>query len=105
MGGAKRARDCSPGTLALGGRPSGGRNDDLFYINSLAFTRSTARTRHAEMVRQFCTGEAVCKALRVERQHADVPFVPFGDQTLVEVFMALLQIGSLPRVADNVEQK
>src|SRR4051794_28058721 len=58
-----------------------------------------------EMVGKLGPGEAQGKALRVERPHRSVPVLPFGDETLVDVGMAILEVGTLHRILHDIEQE
>src|SRR5690242_9754125 len=93
----QRLGRCSwvPGS-ALKGRPG---TTAEFFRSLLWFSTD------AEMVGELRPGEAAREALRIERQHGGVPFVPLRDKPLVHVPVALLQIGSLHRVLRHIKQE
>src|ERR1700730_3629476 len=59
----------------------------------------------AVVVGELLAGERVGKALGDFRAHQRVPRSPLGDDSVVDVLMALLKIAALERILDHVEQE
>src|SRR5262245_35231333 len=57
------------------------------------------------MVGIATAGEIFRKAGCSLRQHLGVPVVPGGDELVVEVLAALLHVGALKGILDNIEEK
>ena len=59
----------------------------------------------AVVVGELLAGERVGEALGDFRQHRRVPRLPLGDDSVVDVLVAPLEIGALERILDHVEQE
>src|SRR5258708_35310366 len=57
------------------------------------------------MIGKFLTIEAVRETLLDLRQHGSVPVIPLLDESMINVLLALLQVGALQRVFHNVEEE
>jgi hypothetical protein len=57
------------------------------------------------VVGDFLAGERAGEALGDFRQHRRVPRLPLGDDSVIDVLVALLKITALERILDHVEQK
>src|SRR5258708_9061960 len=57
------------------------------------------------MVGKFLAIEAVRETFLDLRQHGSAPIIPFADQALIHVLLAVLEIGALQRVFHNVEEE
>src|SRR5260370_39580771 len=57
------------------------------------------------MVGKFLAIEAVRETFLDLRQDGSAPVVPFADQALIHVLLAVLEIGALQRVFHNVEEE
>ena len=57
------------------------------------------------MVCKLIAGEVPGAAFVNFRQHGCIPFVPFRHEPLVDIPLAVLQVGALHRVVDHVEQE
>src|ERR1700737_3155424 len=59
----------------------------------------------AVVVGELLAGERAGEALCDFRQHRPVPRLPLGDDSVVDVRAALLEIAALERILDHVEQE
>jgi hypothetical protein len=55
------------------------------------------------VVGEFLAGERAGEALGDFRQHRRVPRLPLGDDSVVDVLVALLEVAALERILNNVE--
>ena len=66
--------------------------------------RAPAWFLRAIVVGELLPGERVGEALGDFRQHRCVPRLPLGNDSVVDVLVALLKIGTLKGMLDHVEQ-
>jgi hypothetical protein len=59
----------------------------------------------AVVVGELRAGVDLDKALSELRKHRGVPGMPFGDQLVVDILAAVLEVAALERILDHVEQK
>src|SRR5262252_3574902 len=57
------------------------------------------------MVGELRAGKAAREAVRIEWQYRRVLLVPFSDEPLIDVAVALLRVYPLHRIFSNIEQK
>ena len=57
------------------------------------------------MVGEFVAGERMTEALGDFRKHRRVPRIPLGDDPVVDVFVALPEVGTFEWILDDVEQE
>src|SRR5258708_20389427 len=57
------------------------------------------------MVGKFLTIEAMRETLLDLRQHGSVPVIPLEDEAMINVLLAVLEVGALERVFHNIEQE
>ena len=61
--------------------------------------------RGPDMIGQLGSGEIICRTRRGLAKHLQVPDIPFADEALIDILMALLHVGALHRIIDDVEQE